>query len=169
MNVNTYSDTCGAVLLGNIWLVPMASSGGDTTCDNISYWERVSEGNAAVSGAPVASPVVAGSYQNTSKTWEWPFPCPHCAHLRKSPACTVTITLSKSNKHIQMYMEFPTSSYFSRTVWEKKKEPVQGSCWDTGKFHSWRLKDYEIYTYFCMLFLHDIIPRKPVPKRQRIW
>lgn len=47
--------------------------------------------------------------------------CPRCAHLRKSPARTVTITLSKSNKHIQMYTELPTSSYFSRTAWEKKR------------------------------------------------
>lgn len=168
MNVNTYSNTCGAVLLDSTWLVPMASSGGDTTCDNISYWEWVSEGNAAVSGAPVASPAVAGSYQNTSKTWKWPFPCPGCALLRKSPACTVTIPLSKSNKYIQMYTELPTSRYFSRTVWEKKRAS-SGLLLRHWKFHSWRLKDYEKYIYFCMLFLHDIIPRKPVPKRQRIW
>lgn len=121
MNVNTYSDTRGAALLDSISLVPMASSGGDTTCDNISYWEWVSEGNAAVSGAPVASPAVAGSYQNTSKRWERPFPCPHCAHLRKSPVCTVTTTLSKSNKYIQMYTELPTSSYFSHVVRDKKR------------------------------------------------
>lgn len=121
MNVNTYSDTRRAVLLDSIWPVPVASAGGDTTCDSISYGEWVSEGKAAVSGAAVASPAVAGSYQNTLKTREWPSPCPGCAHLRKSPACAVTITLSKATKHIQVYTELPARSSFSRALGEKKR------------------------------------------------